>query len=307
MRLEAIETLVPEGRIEIARIIAEAGGLSEETRAFTGLFGMRSVAAADPKVGAAGYLMALLDRLDQPPAQDGAQMLFHAHSLPCAKGRMPSLDQLRQHPALANLQDVVDMDQFNCAGMFHALEAAQLLLGNGMISEALIFAGDCLADWPLATRYIPSCTVLGDGYVLLRLSARAGGVQIGPIATRHYPGFEGGIDGGAQQMDSYNRAHFGIIADILQAVDHSASGDAIFPHNINGLAWRLYCRQTGHPSAAVHTSLVPQIGHCCNADPFLVLAQALRDGPVKGTLLSVGMAGFAGAAPISGTLHPQLC
>jgi 3-oxoacyl-[acyl-carrier-protein] synthase-3 len=306
MRLEAIETLIPEARIEVAQIIGEAGGLPDESRAFTGLFGMRSVAAADPAIGAAGYLMTLLDRLAIVPSLNGPKILIHAHSLPIVKGRMPSLESLRKHPALTDLDDILDMDQFNCAGMFHAMEAAQYFLSSGMIAEALIFAGDCLSDWPLATRYIPSCTVLGDGYVLLRLTARSGGVQIGPIATRHYPGFEGGIDGGAQQMDSYNRAHFGIIADILQAAAHSAIDDSIFPHNINGLAWRLYCRQTGHPSTAVHTALVPQIGHCCNADPFLVLAHALNSGPVKGTLLSVGMAGFAGAAPVSGALYPQL-
>ncbi|WP_264212379.1 hypothetical protein [Leisingera thetidis] len=303
MRLEALETLIPEARAGTADIIRSAGGKAEEIKLFTALFGMHQVAVADPDTGVDGYLQTLLSRLPAAPVCSGAQILLHAHSLPMPHARRLQLQPLRRHPVLRRLTAVCDIDQFNCAGMFHALQMAQRLLGAGAAGEVFVFAGDCLSDWPLAARYVPSCTVLGDGYALLRLTARDGGVQIGPVATRHFPGFEGGLDGGAAQMERYNRAHLEIISDSLARIGHDPQAAMLFPHNINGLAWRLYCRQHNQNAAQVHDGLVAGTGHCCNADPFLVLDPVLREQPVNGTLISVGMAGFAGAAAIRGDLR----
>lgn len=303
MRLEALETIIPEARIGVDEIIRSAGGSADDIRMFTALFGMHSVAAADPETGAEGYLRQLLNRMPSAPQADGAQVLLHTHSLPAARDRGLDVQGLRHHPALSRLTAVGVIDQFNCAGMFHALQMARHLLSSGAAAEVYVFAGDCLADWPLATRYVPSCTVLGDGYALLRLSARGGGVQIGSIFTRHFPGYEGGLDGGADQMERYNRAHLQIIADSLDGIGHDSQSSMLFPHNINGLAWRLFCRQHNQDARQVHDGLVPDVGHCCNADPFLVLDPVLRDRPVDGTLISVGMAGFAGSAAISGDLR----
>lgn len=301
MRLDAIKALVPEARLEVREIIAAAGGNSDEIRIFTQLFGMQRVAAADPKIGVAGYLEQLLNQLSDSGPQ-GPQVLIHAHSLPLAPGRLPDMESFSRHPILSQLVAVWDMDQFNCAGMFHAMQAAERLLAAGEVAEVLVFAGDCLADWPMAARYVPSCTVLGDGYAILRLSAAPGGVQIGPVSTCFFRGFEGGLDGGATQIEAYNRAHVSIIREALNLVGHLGADAMVFPHNINGLAWRMFCRQTGQNAAKVHDGLVRETGHCCNADPFITLERALRDGPVAGTLLSVGMAGFVGSATVAGVL-----
>lgn len=173
MRLEALETLIPDTRIPAAQIIAAAGGTPDEVQGFRQLFGMDSVAMADPAHGAMGYLADLLGRLTPFDASQGPVALFHAHSLPMrADQRLTTAPKVQA--ALSHLGadrvELIEVDQFNCAGMFYAMASAERMLEAGQITEALIFAGDCLSDWPLAERYLPGCTLLGDGYALLRLS-----------------------------------------------------------------------------------------------------------------------------------------
>ncbi len=302
MRLEALETLIPDTRIPAAQIIAAAGGTPDEVQGFRQLFGMDSVAMADPAHGAMGYLADLLGRLTPFDPSQGPVALFHAHSLPMrADQRLTTAPKVQA--ALSHLGadrvELIEVDQFNCAGMFYAMASAERMLEAGQITEALIFAGDCLSDWPLAERYLPGCTLLGDGYALLRLSLRPGGIQISRIATRNYPDYAGGLDGPAEEMARFNRAQLQIITEALDQTGHDARRDALFPHNINGLCWRLFSRMTGQPKDRVHDGLVREIGHCCNADPFLVLDRALKAGTaVDGTILSIGMAGFVGVAAI---------
>ena len=52
MRLEALETLIPDTRIPAAQIIAAAGGTPDEVQGFRQLFGMDSVAMAAAKMPA---------------------------------------------------------------------------------------------------------------------------------------------------------------------------------------------------------------------------------------------------------------
>ncbi|MEZ5771197.1 MAG: hypothetical protein R3D61_06015 [Defluviimonas denitrificans] len=221
MRLEAIETIVPEQRIDVADTIRDAGGGVDEIRLFQQLFEMQTLAAADPAKGMHGYLADLLDRIGPAPQELGPVALLHAHSLPARSGqRLADLGRLASHPALATLNGTWDVDQFNCAGMFYALAAAERMLRAGTVGSALIFGGDCLSDWPLAQRYVPTCTALGDGYALLRVSKRPGGLQLGAISTRYFAGYAGGLDGPAEEMDRYNRAHIDIVRQTLAMAGH---------------------------------------------------------------------------------------
>ncbi|MEZ5868453.1 MAG: hypothetical protein R3D46_08410 [Defluviimonas denitrificans] len=240
MRLEAIETIVPEQRIDVADTIRDAGGGVDEIRLFQQLFEMQTLAAADPAKGMHGYLADLLDRIGPAPQELGPVALLHAHSLPARSGqRLADLGRLASHPALATLNGTWDVDQFNCAGMFYALAAAERMLRAGTVGSALIFGGDCLSDWPLAQRYVPTCTALGDGYALLRVSKRPGGLQLGDLDAlfRGLCGRSGwpGRGNGPLQPRPYrhcapNPCHGGT---------RPRSG-SLFPHNINGLSWRLF-------------------------------------------------------------------
>lgn len=306
MRIEAIETLIPEARLDVEDILKAAKASSEEIHAFTSLFRMHTVAAAALSISTMGYFELLMERISPSPSLPGPKALFHAHSLPMHPGKtLTNAGELsKKFGSLAGLQDVFEVDQFNCASLFYAMAAADRMLSTGLIGEAVVFGGDCLSDWTLKDRYIPGSTVLGDGYVLLRLSAREGGLQIGPISTRLHAGFASGLDGSADEMARFNRAHMDIINAALADADHNSRQGEIFPHNINGLCWRLYSRTSRQPAETIHDNLVGEIGHCCNADPFLSLDQVARKRPVHGTVISVGMAGFTGSAHVSGSIAP---
>lgn len=301
MRLERLFAEVPPGRLSAASVIAEAGGGAEEISTFTRLFGMESVARADPERSLGEYLLRVVDGLGALDPDERPDALFHVHAQPnVARDRLPPLAALRaEHPSLSALRFVFDVDQYNCAGVFWALAAARRMLSQGLIERALVFAGDNLAQWPARLRYVPGSTLLGDAFAAMLVTDAPGGMRIGPIATRQDACFVSGVDAGAEESRAFNAAHLGLVDAALAEVGH-VCGRRLLPHQINGLCWRLFCRRNGLPESAVATALVREIGHCCTADALVLLAAELGDAavPRDRTLLSVGMGGFVGACGI---------
>ena len=302
MRIEALETAIPETRMPVDAIIGDAGGNARDAEAFVGLFGMEEVAAAEKGAGAAGWL----DRLaaQMAPAVCGMrQALIHVHSLPVTGSvALPEAAVLaRRHRAFAGLVHLFDIDQHNCAGLFYALAVARRMLEAAMIDEVFIFCGDSLAAWHPRHRYVPGCTLLGDGFALLRLTAAADGLQVGKVATAHHAAFAAGLAADEAGMRAFNAAHLDLIGDALAGIGHQPGDGTLYPHNINGLCWRLFARRTGVQADMIRTELVRDVGHCCASDPLLVLKRQLDTGTSNpdGAMIAVGMGGYVGAAAIS--------
>lgn len=303
MRLERLFTQVPDTRLSVRRVIEDAGGQADEIAMFTRLFEMEAASCADPERSTQAHLLDVVDGLGRLDVDDRPDVLFHVHAQPIpATSRLPGLATLRTlHPSLSQLRFVLEIDQYNCAGVFWALRAARRMLEQGVIARALIFAGDNLAAWPMRYRYVPGCTLLGDAFAAMLVSDARDGVQIGAIATRHDASFPSGLDAGPDEMRAFNAAHLGLAVDALDEVGHEV-GRRLLPHQINGLCWRLYCRKSRIPESSVATTLVRDIGHCCTTDALVLLAREQdRAGPAAVadmTLLSVGMGGFVGACGI---------
>lgn len=312
MRLEALATHIPAGRLEVDAIIRDAGGDARESASFRGLFGMEAVAMDDDADGIVDHLDHLLGRLGPAIPAPQPDLFVYVHAQPARRdGGLPTVAALRaRHPLLARLRHALEVDQHNCAGVLFALHSIERLFAAGFARSALIFAGDRFTDWRAGDRYVPGCTVLGDAFALMLVSDRPGGeLRFGPVATRCEPQFSAGLDADAEAMRAFHRDHLDLIDRTLAPTGFAAAGETIlFPHNINGLCWRLYARRTGLPEARVRTELVAGIGHCCTTDPLLLLDRHLRAAPAgrpfDGCLMSIGMGGFAGAVRLSQAAAP---
>ena len=305
MRLECLVTEVPHGRLDVDTIIRDASGDPAESASFQALFGMRTVALAERRETPLHAFDRLVEDLGPIAQAARPDAVFYVHAqpaVPCdALGDAGALR--RRHRLLADVRFLAEIDQHNCAGSFYALQAAEHLMDQGYIKTAMVFAGDSLADWEPRYRYVPSCTVLGDAFVALLVSNRAGGLQFDRIHTRHHPRFAAGLDADGEAMREFNRCHLSLIDQALAPTGFLADPDAmLFPHNINGLCWKLFSRRYGIEPARMQVGLVAEIGHCCTTDPFLVLGRYLAEEDPRdlaGSVLSIGMGGFTGAARIT--------
>lgn len=300
MRIERIASRIPSGRASTRAIIADAGGDPLETRYFEKLFQMHSVAVAHPEKGPNDYLADVLTDFGDVDPVDLPDTLIYAHAQPVAAGKaLQERAQLSSHPWLARLKHVYELDQYNCATAFFGLKLACSLLESGHSHRVLLFAGDSFADWPLRYRYLPAVTLLGDAFCGLLLSKRPGGLQVRHVETSHDRRFCGGIDADEQELQAFNLAHADLVSAAMSRVGHQSNPEREFlPHNINGLAWKVFA----HENAALRpprTELVPEIGHCCTTDPFLLLHRLMQEAPrIDATLLSIGMGAYVGVAHV---------
>lgn len=300
MRIERIASHIPHGRASTRDIVADAGGDPLEARYFEKMFQMKSVSVGDPDLNVIDYLDVLLDKMGGADASLLPDTLIYVHAQPVADHKsLPQRQVLQCRPWLAVISQQFELDQYNCASAFYALGLARRLMKSGHAKRVMIFAGDSLVDWPLRYRYLPAVTLLGDAFFALLLSEREGGMQILETATAHYGEFEGGIDADAMELQKFNTRHSDMVIDALAMVDHGDSGTReILPHNINGLAWKMFAH-TNQNLRPARTDLVDEIGHCCTTDPFLLLDQMFKKSePFDATLLSIGMGAYVGAAHV---------
>ena len=305
MRIERIVSHIPDGRASTRDIIADAGGDPLEARYFEKMYQMQSVAIADPKLQVLDYFDLLLDQLGPTDADILPDTFIYVHAQPVADAKsMPSRAVLRTRPWMAGLGQQFELDQYNCASAFYAITLARRLIDSGQARNVMIFGGDSLVDWPLRYRYLPAVTLLGDAFFSMILSGRSGGLQILETSTTHYGDFDGGIDADAVEMQAFNVRHSEMVQNALTSVAHGPNeGRDILPHNINGLAWKMFAHENKGLKTA-QTDLVAEIGHCCTTDPFLLLDRmAQRDTDLDATLLSIGMGAYVGAAHVKRETH----
>jgi 3-oxoacyl-[acyl-carrier-protein] synthase-3 len=305
MRLAALACHVPEGRIDAEAIITSAGGRRADARVFTKLFGLERVAVAEPGEPPHERFAPVLRGLARSIGTTPIDTLIYVHGLPTqyGLGKSPVAELCASHlPLFSSLRLRFEVDQNNCAGMFWALEMARVLLATEFAQCIAIIAGDCLADFSLAHRYVPGCTLIGDAFAGLLLDAGQGGMQIAEIVLRHRAEFAGGLYGTKTEIRHFNEAHDQMVTDALDAVDFPWNGkERLLPHNVNKLIWLNYCRKQRLDMDRIQLHLVRNIGHCYTTDPILLLHGLLTtDKPDDEavTLLSTGLGAYTGACRI---------
>jgi 3-oxoacyl-[acyl-carrier-protein] synthase-3 len=306
MRIERITSHIPAGRASTKDIVANAGGDPLEARYFEKMFQMKSVSMADPDKQVIDYFDLLLDQLGPVDPELLPDTFIYVHAQPVADEKsMPGRETLRERPWLSAMHQQFELDQYNCASAFYAITLARRLMESGQSQRVMIFAGDSLVDWPLRYRYLPAVTLLGDAFFAMVLSNREGGLQILETSTAHYGEFDGGIDADPEELQAFNIRHSEMVSEALASVGHGSDDKRdILPHNINGLAWKMFAHEN-NTLRAPQTDLVAEVGHCCTADPFLLLDRlAQGDGDLDATLLSIGMGAYVGAAHVQGRLRP---
>ncbi|ATG35441.1 MULTISPECIES: hypothetical protein [Phaeobacter] len=321
MRLTALATHVPDGRIDAEQIIRDAGGTPSEARVFERLFGLGQVAGCSRLETRFDQFMRIMEDLeaqnaDAPPPDT----LIHVRGLPMRDGVsgavMPRLR--REFSFLSQVQQKFDLDQTNCAGLIWALELARTLLRAGRARVVAVVAGDGHERLRLADRYVPGSTLMGDAFCgLLLMADRSApadaGLHIGPISLACHPRFSFGYRGTSAQMGTFFAAHGQIVCKTLQELGFDWDcRSALLPHNVNRLAWHSFCAETGISADRVRLGLLPDIGHCYTVDPFLLLKQELinptsslnNDPTTSATLMSVGMGGYAAGCQVRAAAVP---
>lgn len=303
MRLAAIAAQIPGGRIDADDIVRAAGRPLSEARVFRHLFGIEQVSATNTPQSLRSTFEPILDQILGSHNGPRPDAIIYVHGLPLQypRGHSP-LSVLSSHPMLAAVKYKYEVDQHNCSGMFWALEMARHLLGGELAQSVIIIAGDSHANVPLAERYVPGCTLMGEAFCSLVVDDEAGGWQFDPMVLQMKPEFHFGRAGNTQQMSAFFSSHNAMVKSALDEAGFDWFGAApLLPHNVNRLAWQQLCREHGLDFGRIDLSLLPDIGHCYTSDAFLLLCELLRSPETAGdaaTLISVGMGGFVGACRI---------
>ncbi|WP_320203669.1 hypothetical protein [Agrobacterium rosae] len=303
MRLAAIASEIPTDRIDAEDIVRAAGGTIPEARVFKQLFGIEQVSASADNKSVVGSFERILDQLEADHFDLEPDAVIYVHGLPLQyrKGGSP-VTELAPHPLLAKVRLRYEVDQYNCSGMFWALEMANNLLRSQTARSIVILAGDGHANLSLAERYVPGCTLMGEAYCGLIVDGEAGGWQFQPMVLHLRPEFHFGRAGTSQQMSQFFFEHNAMVSAVLKQTGFDWSGTApLLPHNVNRLVWKQFCRDYPMEFGRVGLNLLPDVGHCYTTDAFLLLSALLRDGKTDhdtATLVSVGMGGFIGACEL---------
>lgn len=300
MRLATISAHVPEGRIEAEEIVRSAGGSRSQALVFSRLFGISQVSTSADCMSLNDTFEAVLESLLRKHDGLAPDAAIYVHALPLQypEGRSP-LGELCDHPLLTEVRARYEVDQYNCGGMFWALEMARSLLRSGLSRCVVLLAGDGHRGLPLSERYVPGCTLMGEAFYGLIVDNEPGGWRFMPIALHARPEFHSGRAGTQSEMSAFFAAHNGMVKAALDETRFDWSGSSrILPHNVNQLVWKQMSHSHGLAFDRVDLSLLPDIGHCYTADPFVLLSNLLAEAPDRQgpfTLVSVGMGAFIGA------------
>lgn len=302
MRLAALSTHVPPGRIATEEIVRAAGGSIAEARVFERLFGLSGVAAAPTGHSLGQAFEPVIEGLSRKRNGALPDTLILVRGLPGGwPGTSVTLDELKStYGLLSDVSHCFQIDQANCCGLFWALDLARVLLDAEMAQRIVVLAGDTHAGLSLGNRYVPGCTLMGDAFCGLILDRMTAGTQIGAVALHSNPEFSFGFAGDVAQMGQFFAAHSGLVQRALDDIGFDWTGPTpLLPHNVNRFAWQVFSRETGVEVDRIRLGLLPDIGHCYTCDPFLLLDRELdRPAPAM-TLVSVGMGGFVGACQLT--------
>lgn len=308
MRLAALATHIPIGRVDIGSVVAAAGGSRSEAQVFRRLFGVEQVAAVPEGETLEDQLSRIIDTLSDRYRGERPDAVIHVHGQPFQSAQSPLPVLKRRHGFLAGLRRAYEIDQHNCSGFFWALDLARTLLHSGLARSVLIVGGDSHIGLPLADRYVQGCTMMGDAFCGMVVDLGTGGHRLGPVTLHTHPQFARGRAGTTAEMGAFFAAHGQMVAEALGAAGFDWSGESLLlPHNVNRLAWTMFCRAHGVAPSRVRLDLLPDVGHCYICDPFLLLDAVLNDGTQPAAdpmLMSVGMGGYVGAVRLKTSHMP---
>lgn len=303
MRLATISAYVPESRVDAEEVVRAAGGSRAEALVFTRLFGINQVSSSRDGMSLTSTFGVVLDNLLHRHEGLAPDAAIYVHGLPLQypEGRSP-LSELPNHPLLANVRVRYEVDQHNCGGMFWALEMAYSLLRSGLSRSVLLLGGDGHQGLPLSERYVPGCTLMGEAYCGLIVDSELSGWRFRPIALHMRPEYHFGRAGTVGEMNAFFAAHNEMVKAALDETRFDwNSSSRLLPHNVNQLVWKQMSQSHGLALDRVDLGLLPDIGHCYTADPFVLLSNFLTETPdhlAPVTLLSVGMGAFIGACQL---------
>ncbi|MDW6001382.1 beta-ketoacyl-[acyl-carrier-protein] synthase family protein [Vibrio mangrovi] len=314
MRIAAMSSFIPDLRIDAGEVVQAAGGRAIDARVFRQLFGMDSVAALPADMSIRQAFLRLLSDMafsvePQPVDEPAIDTLVYVHAFPVqhADGIDFPRELCRSHPVLSQVERCYEVNQHNCGSGFWGLSLAKSLLDCGVAKRVMLLIGDSFSQFPLGQRYIPGCTMMGDAFVALVVDNLPGGCQIERLHLQHHPEFHGGLFGHEQQNRDFFAAHHHMVMDALQAVAFDThSRQVILPHNINKLSWMNFARSFPETGACLNLDLLPEIGHCCATDPFLLLQRYFDSQALPGeeteaediALLSIGSGAYVGACHV---------
>lgn len=298
MRLVSFATHVPGSRTPVADCVTAFGAPQGEAKAFARLFGIESVAAAPEDSTLEAALACALDGLDPRGPLPDTMIYVHGNPVQYPEGRSPVEPLLATHPALAGVSEVFEMDQQNCSTLFWSLDAARCLLDDGARS-VVILAGDSLHQMPLAERYAPGVTAIGDAFLAMILDRGQGGLQVGEIWLRTRSRHHAGRFGTPEETAAFNADHARHVDEILDGIGFDRAGsDPILPHNVNRLVWSHYTKARGLSPDRIWLDLLPDTGHCYTVDAASMLGRFKHSDHGRAALLSVGQGGFLGGCMI---------
>lgn len=307
MRIASLAAHLPTSRLPVSRLAERAGCSPMEAKVFSRLFGIDSVSAHSDQEPPLHAMQTLIHSALHDLDGLTIDTLIYVHAFPIQSA--DSQNQLKELveaiPDLQSVRHCYEVDQHNCAGGFWALSMARTLLAQRSTERILILIGDSFHALNPEHRYVAGCTMMADGYAALVVDRLSGPWQIERIYTHHDSQYHHGLFGDEQQNQAFYRAHDNLVNDALDALDDSQRPHStILPHNINSVSWINYTKAFPDAGQRLDLSLLPEIGHCCAADPFLLMAshfQRHTDHPQRWALLSVGSGGYVGACSIAYT------
>ncbi|MFJ4389507.1 beta-ketoacyl-[acyl-carrier-protein] synthase family protein [Pseudomonas soli] len=310
MNIASLVTYIPPTRISLEQVVAHRGGAASEARTFSQLFGMREASTLATDESAEDCFRALLQQLRESLDEDETiDALILVQGLPARSQRQSVNLQALRHESDFIAQDapLLTVNQQNCATLFWGLRLAERLLASGKHRCVALLTGDTLADFDLAERYIPGCTMIGDAFAAALLKPGGGQRRVSGIHCFYHPGFWQGLDGSREDTKRFYQSHNTLVDQALASYPKDLREQAwLLPHNINRLSWQTWLRHPDNQQRAVATDLISHCGHCYCADPLLLLdSYAPEDTGRPALLLSVGLGGWVGCAAITADTLPE--
>ncbi|HHQ4530368.1 TPA: hypothetical protein ACSP1Y_004183 [Aeromonas hydrophila] len=307
MRLASLSIHIPTTRIPVQTLAVASGCTPMEAKVFCRLFGINNVSAHSDRETPLHSMQTVISDAIQSAGTLAIDTLIYVHAFPVqsADHQCRISELIDTMPALRSVHNCYEVDQHNCAGGFWGLSIAQSLLSQAAAERILILIGDSFHELSPEYRFVTGCTMMADGYAALIVDELPGPWQIERIYTHHESQYHQGLFGDEQQNQSFYHAHDTLVNEALAALDdHNNPHTAILPHNINSISWFNYSHAFPEPGSRLDLTLLPDIGHCCAADPFLLMHryyQSSDNQSQRWALLSVGSGGYVGACSISYT------
>ncbi|OTA14523.1 hypothetical protein Xvie_03614 [Xenorhabdus vietnamensis] len=307
MRVASLSAHIPSSRISVQSLAEISGCSPMEAKVFSRLFGIDSVSAHSDREPPLHAMQTVIKESLRDLGSPAIDTLIYVHAFPVqsADNQSRIAELIDTIPALQSVRHSYEVDQHNCAGGFWGLSMAQSLLAQGVAERIVILIGDSFHSLNPEHRYVAGCTMMADGYASLVVDRLPGPWQIESIYTHHDSQYHQGLFGDEQQNQAFYRAHDTLVNEALEALDDpQRPHTAILPHNINRVSWFNYTRSFPETGQRLDLSLLPDIGHCCAADPFLLMNRHFQDPADQSqrwALLSVGSGGYVGACSIAYT------